>query len=381
MRIRLQLELKRLQLDIKMATTEVPRLDDIPSLNDIRKVIPDSCFKKCWKTSVLYMSFDLLMVFLGLVTFPMVYGNGVLMILNNLFTGFFMWSTFVIGHDCGHGSFSDYPILNDICGNICHGVLFVPYWPWQYSHRQHHNYHNHVAKDMSHPWVVEDPTTGEPTVYRMKDECLVKTRKNDIVSVEDYLPVSYMFPFLGFHGYLSSPTIDFIHFWPFCKYPSVEKAGLSSLCCVVFAFAIYRFILNDVYLFLFGYVISVAVFNAWLVIVTFNQHHDVDTKVYGEESWKFVESAFETWDRKYGEPIDTLTHNITDCHIIHHLFFTKIPHYNLKKATQALQNSQYGKLMKSKTEYPLIGFVMTYYTNIRKSLMNYIGDQKWMKKE
>eukprot|EP00392_Amoebophrya_sp_AT5.2_P019715 g20678.t1 len=54
-------------------------------------------------------------------------------------------------------------------------------------------------------------------------------------------------------------------------------------------------------------------------------------------SWKYVDAAFETVDRYYGLGIDYWSHHITDGHVVHHLFFTKIPHYNLAKATKALQ--------------------------------------------
>ena len=32
-----------------------------------------------------------------------------------------------------------------------------------------------------------------------------------------------------------------------------------------------------------------------------------------------------------GGVLDKLMHNITNGHVVHHLFFTKIPHYNLSK--------------------------------------------------
>ena len=62
--------------------------------------------------------------------------------------GFFMWCMFVVGHDCGHGTFSPSNFVNQIMGELGHSVLLVtPFEPWRLSHKRHHAHHNHITKE------------------------------------------------------------------------------------------------------------------------------------------------------------------------------------------------------------------------------------------
>lgn len=41
--------------------------------------------------------------------------------------GTMFWALFVVGHDCGHQSFSSNEKLNNFVGNITHSSILVPY--------------------------------------------------------------------------------------------------------------------------------------------------------------------------------------------------------------------------------------------------------------
>lgn len=60
------------------------------------------------------------------------------------------WALFVVGHDCGHQSFSKHKSVNDLVGNIVHASILVPYHGWRISHRTHHA--NHGLSLLSMLW-------------------------------------------------------------------------------------------------------------------------------------------------------------------------------------------------------------------------------------
>lgn len=291
------------------------------TLDSIRRAIPCECFVKDTTISMYYLIRDIA----ALSTAPYVYTQIVSGSLNPLVYlvywnvyGFFMWCLFVIGHDCGHSSFSEYGLLNDICGHVAHAPLMVPYYPWAMSHRRHHMFHNHQKRDASHPWFTSHAWARLPTITKM-------------------MSLSMITPFIGFAMYLYMGVFDGSHIFPFSKlfngasWRTRAKCVLSTAIVAAYAYCIGILCEWSAARIALSYGGCYAVFGFWLFMVTYLQHHDVGTRVYSDEDWAFLKGGLETIDRTYGYGIDRLHHNISDGHVIHHLFFSQIPHYRLSQ--------------------------------------------------
>jgi omega-6 fatty acid desaturase (delta-12 desaturase) len=56
--------------------------------------------------------------------------------------------TFIVQHDCGHGSFLRSPRANDVIGALCGVLTLAPYANWKRQHAQHHaNWNNLDRRD------------------------------------------------------------------------------------------------------------------------------------------------------------------------------------------------------------------------------------------
>ncbi len=53
--------------------------------------------------------------------------------------GLWVVRVFIIMHDCGHGSFTQSKLANNIIGNIAGLMVFTPYYHWRWEHAIHHN--------------------------------------------------------------------------------------------------------------------------------------------------------------------------------------------------------------------------------------------------
>eukprot|EP00599_Poterioochromonas_sp_BG-1_P009166 CAMPEP_0173142474 /NCGR_PEP_ID=MMETSP1105-20130129/6105_1 /TAXON_ID=2985 /ORGANISM="Ochromonas sp., Strain BG-1" /LENGTH=388 /DNA_ID=CAMNT_0014055863 /DNA_START=50 /DNA_END=1216 /DNA_ORIENTATION=+ len=328
-----------LELDPTIAQSVKPKF----TLNELRKAIPEEAFQKSLPKSLFYMAFDYSMWGLAFAairalkeseiwtTLPFAAQAGASLLYWNV-AGFFMWCIFVVGHDCGHGTFSNNKLLNNILGHITHGSILVPFFPWQLSHRRHHMFHNHIEKDYSYNWYTPD--------------ALKKPQEGVARHFHENKLLSFFLPFYGWFMYIFLGIRDGNHFIPFKNErlwkgtPKIEyiKCLISAAVVGLFGAANYYLFGQNLANMAFYYLAPLVMFGWWLVTVTYLQHHHEDSVVYDDSDWNFVDSAFETVDRKYGFGIDKLHHHITDGHVAHHLFYTLIPHYNLPVATKAIKS-------------------------------------------
>lgn len=309
---------------------------DIPSLSAVRKMLPKKTFEINTATSIFYFLLDFAGVATSmgllhkLVTSNFYHGlfwmqQAAVAFPLQLLTGFAMWCMWCIGHDAGHNTVSKRSWVNNVVGEIAHSVCcLTPFIPWKKSHLQHHLNHNHLSRDYSHQWFIREEADDLPAVFKAS----YKTRNFQ-------LPILYMVYLL-----LGVPDGGHVFFygrmWEGEPLRQKLRGAVSSVISIATsAFFWTKFGFAD---FTVVCMVPWLVLSFWLFMVTYLQHHSDDGKLYTDETWSFTKGAFETVDRNYGLWINRMSHHMMDGHVVHHLFFNKVPHYRLEDATKALQD-------------------------------------------
>ncbi|XP_071934499.1 omega-3 fatty acid desaturase, chloroplastic-like isoform X2 [Coffea arabica] len=258
-------------------------------LADIRAAIPKHCWVKDPWRSMSYVVRDVVAVF-GLAAVAAYFNNWLVWPLYWFAQGTMFWALFVLGHDCGHGSFSNNPRLNSVVGHILHSSILVPYHGWRISHRTHHQNHGHVENDESwHPWGRSPGKTGSH--FDPSSDLFVPSERNDVIT------------------------------------STVCWAAMAALLVGL------SFVVGPVQL-LKLYGVPYWIFVMWLDLVTYLHHHGHDEKLpwFRGKEWNYMRGGLTTIDRDYGW-INNIHHDI-GTHVIHHLF-PQMPHYHLIEATEA----------------------------------------------
>ena len=103
---------------------------DIPSKSEVRRVVPDHCFKRDTLRSLGHVAQSAVCTALCAATgllIPLKAAFLPLWIAYAAVTGTVAMGLWVLAHECGHGAFSDNRLLQDAVGFALHTSLLVPY--------------------------------------------------------------------------------------------------------------------------------------------------------------------------------------------------------------------------------------------------------------
>ena len=303
------------------------------TLQQLKSAIPPHCFEpQSWKSlSYFFLDVSIICIFYAVAHsldswwfWPVFW----------LMQGTMFWALFVVGHDCGHGSFSRQKWLNNLIGHLAHTPILVPYHGWRISHRTHHQ--NTANIDTDESWYPVTETTYRNMRWYEK-----------LLRFHMFLVAYPLYLFKrspgkqGSHFIPSSPL-----FKPSEKWDVIASTSCWTLMVTILGALSYKY----GWMFLLKYYLGpYLVFVVWLDFVTFLHHTEPDIPWYRGKDWYFLKGALSTIDRDYGL-INNIHHNI-GTHVAHHLFLN-MPHYHLKTATSAIK--------------PILG---SYYRESRKSVL------------
>ena len=324
---------------------------DIPTIKEIKNVIPNHFFKRKTRISLQYLFqtlfIQLIVIYLGSLI-PITQSMIPVWILYSLLSGTTAMGFWVLAHECGHGAFSDNKVLQNFVGYILHSLLLVPYFSWQRSHSIHHRFTNHITKGETHvPIVINGDGFSEKKGGEKELTISTKMGRTSYGIMQLVLHLIFGWPAYLLTGSTGGLTYGISnHFWPRKPFSNklwnsawVNKVWISDIG-VIFVlmgllFMISKFGLIPLILMYFG---PLLVVNCWLVIYTWLHHTDSDVPHLSDSEFTFIRGAFLTIDRPYGKIINFLHHNIGSSHVIHHIFPT-VPHYYATKATVILKKS------------------------------------------
>eukprot|EP00871_Galdieria_phlegrea_P003102 jgi/Galph1/3793/GphlegSOOS_G2451.1 len=302
------------------------KMKQVPSLITLKKAIPPHCFKPSLPLSLYYMLQDISII-VTLFWLAMKYYASewryVVLPCYVFAQGTMFWAIFVLGHDCGHGSFSRYACLNNVIGHILHSFILVPYHPWRISHRKHHkNTGNYEKDEIFYPMTTAE-YANVPHISRW-------------VYSNAFFMVCFGFPIYLIRGY-GGRMKHASHFSVSSELFKEEERDMviTSCSCIVTMVVLLlwgTFVIGPLKL-LVLYGLPFLVFCTWLLVVTFLHHTSPGAEWYDESTWSYVLGNLQCVNRKYGW-LETIHHNI-GCHTVHHLF-PAIPHYYLREADLAL---------------------------------------------
>jgi omega-6 fatty acid desaturase (delta-12 desaturase) len=230
--------------------------------------------------------------------------------------GGFLVRTFIVQHDCGHGSFFSSASANNVTGTLCSIMTLVPYRSWRRQHSQHHANWNNLDRRESGTDIYSSCLTVEE--YRARSawrRLLYRIPRHPALAHIVFPPlifaILYRFPF------------DMPKSWV-AERRSVLLTNLAILLWVLLLGLIFSF--RSVLLVHLPVVAITTVVGVWLFSV---QHRFETAHWLRKQNWTFQDASLKgTSYLKLPRLLQWLTGNI-GFHHIHHLA-PRVPNYRLE---------------------------------------------------
>lgn len=318
-----------------------PSLSPDIRLKDIIKTLPPSCFEKnqykAWRAVLISIT----SVILG---YWMI-GNAPWFLLPFawFFTGTALTGWFVIGHDCGHRSFSNRRWVNDLVGHFFFLPLIYPFHSWRLLHNHHHRHTNKLGIDNAwQPWQTQE--------YDQSGR---------------FLQAVYQ----GLRGRLwwTASILHWaaLHFNPnnrnISKVGDRNKVQLSVAVVVIFSLIFFPTLLfyTGVWGVVKFWLMPWLVYHFWMSTFTLVHHSAPTIQFSPTENWNEAQAQLlGTVHCSYPSWVEFLCHDI-NVHIPHHISVA-IPSYNLSEAHRSLMDNWGAYLNTSKFSWRMMQQIIDY---------------------
>jgi omega-6 fatty acid desaturase (delta-12 desaturase) len=236
-----------------------------------------------------------------------------------VFLGTALTGFFVLGHDCGHRSFSNRNWVNDLVGHLTFLPLIYPFHAWRILHNHHHKHTNKLEIDNA--W---DPFT--PKFY--------ETLSPNFQWL--YRQVRGRFWWLGSIGHWFNSHFN----WTTFEGKEREQVRFSVLVVLVGAAIAFPALLwfTGITGFVKFWLFPWLVYHFWMSTFTIVHHTIPEIAFEPAETWNEAKAQLAgTVHCTYPWWVEFLCHDI-NVHVPHHIS-TGIPWYNLRKAHASLKEN------------------------------------------
>jgi omega-6 fatty acid desaturase (delta-12 desaturase) len=225
----------------------------------------------------------------------------------------FALRSYIVFHDCAHGSFLPSKRANAWLGKTTGLMLFHAFYPWRHSHAVHHA----SAGDLDRRGVGDLPTM---TVAEYRSSSLGKR-----IGYRLFRNPMIMFTLGPIFSMVVQPRL-----WSSDMRPRIKRSVIYTNIAVAAMVAVLCFVMGPVeYLLVQAPILFLAGgMGVWLFYV---QHQFEDVYWENTDSWSYAEAALQGSSYlKLPKVLQFFTGNI-GLHHVHHLS-ARIPNYNLQRA-------------------------------------------------